>query len=76
MRNRVPTNHASIYDGPDVAILGRLSKAALLDLAVSRLRLSSGNEAADETPLTEDQLFEAIEGDLLARGERFPKARK
>ena len=55
----------------DAHFLGRLSKVCLLDLLVEQMRLAHG---AGDTPLTVEQVQEAILPTVHARGDRLPRA--
>lgn len=63
----------SMYSGKDVNTLAKLSKKALLDIVVFRLRMEYHGSGEDEYALTEHQLREAINGDLSLRDDKFPK---
>jgi hypothetical protein len=67
----------SIYlPDSDAQLLNHLSKAALLDIVVSRLRLACDK---DGEVMTLAEINEQIRGDLVARGDKpltAPKARR
>lgn len=64
---RVANKKPSISSGADAKILSTLSKAALLDLLVERLRRAEGE---CDTEILPDRLAELVNPTLLARGDK------
>lgn len=70
MTNRIQTSlnkKAPTVSGSDALALSRLSKAALLDIAIEALRLNAGS-CDSEIPI--EQLREMVNPALEARGDR------
>lgn len=62
-----------MYAGPAAAVLGQLSKAALIDMVLEAVANANGYVVEATPEVTPAEVRKFVEPVLLARGDRVPR---